>query len=487
MMAVIHKKGVFAVLKDAKIMGELPETVTGVTCDSRQVRPGSIFVALRGSKKDGADFVSDAIARGASVIVSERNVPSPICSVCVADANEALAMMAGQFYDMPAEKMFVVGITGTNGKTTTAYILSELLGRARREAGLIGTVEYRIAGRVIPATRTTPEAPALQKFLADMVSAGCDAAVMEVSSHALVQKRVKGIDFDVAILTNLARDHLDYHKSSEAYADAKRQLFLDLRHHGFAVLNLDDPLGADLAVDERLVCHRVTYGTAGDADYRVSMIAPEFDGTSFQLDTNGRTYNLRTNLIGRFNVANLVAALAAAELAGVPIETSARALSNLPTVPGRLEAVPNDRGIKILVDYAHTDDALEKVLTTLRETTDGRLILVFGCGGDRDVSKRSAMGSVADRLADYTIVTSDNPRTEDPEEIVRQIETGFSGTDSHEACTDRAQAIRNALAMCERGDVLLIAGKGHENFQEFRNTTVSFDDRMVVKRILEGG
>ncbi len=486
MAATAKDLGLFESIAAVEINGCEPASITSVVCDSRQVRAGSLFVAINGSDKDGAQFIDDALTRGAAAIVTESEVSGmPGYAVRVDDARLALAQLSASFRDNPSRSMFLAGVTGTNGKTTTAHIMRELLTGAGRETGLIGTVEYCIGSRVIPATRTTPEAPVLQDFLSQMLNAGCDSAVMEVSSHALVQKRTAAIDFDVGILTNLARDHMDYHETREAYANAKKMLFTDLSDSATAVLNSDDELGREILATGSLSCKTISYGSGSDADYRIIDVAPDLSGTAFKLAIRGEEHELRTNLIGRFNVYNIVAALAAVELAGIDLERAMNAVAQLTVIPGRLEEVPNKKGIKVLVDYAHTDDALEKILTALRETTEGRLLLVFGCGGDRDRTKRPAMGRVASELADFTVITSDNPRKENPETIISEIKAGFGEKTNFTVVQDREAAINEALVMAETGDVVVVAGKGHENFQEFENTTVSFDDRMVVKRILE--
>lgn len=485
MAATAIHSGIFSSLNAIEVSGKEPTDVTAVVCDSRQVREGSVFVAISGAQKNGSEFINDAVARGAVAIVSESGVTGlPVFGVRVEDARLALAQLSAGFRDHPSERMFVAGVTGTNGKTTTTYIMRELLAGAGRKTGMIGTVEYCIGNRLIPATRTTPEAPVLQDFLSQMLNSGCDSAVMEVSSHALEQKRVAEIDFNTGILTNIARDHLDYHKTREAYAAAKKILFTELSEKATAVLNADDSLGKEILAMGSLKCQTTSYGFADDADFRISDVELDLAGSTFSLAIRGVTHKLRTNLIGRFNVYNIVAALAGVELAGIDLGAAMNAVAKLSVIPGRLEEIANNRGIKILVDYAHTDDALEKILTALRETTAGRLLLVFGCGGDRDRTKRPAMGEVASRLADYTVVTSDNPRKEDPERIIEEIKAGFGANSSYTVEQDRESAISKVLQMAKSGDVVVIAGKGHENFQEFRNTTVSFDDRIVVKKML---
>jgi len=474
------------VLQGWSIAGHLPSGFSGIGLDSRQVREGNIFVAMRGTRRNGSDYIEDAIGRGALVIVSEDEVKAAggVCVVRVPDARLALAQISAAFYRNPSAKLFVAGITGTNGKTTTAYIMRELLRRVGREAGMIGTVEYCIGNRVIPATRTTPEAPVLQQFMSQMITAGCDSAIMEVSSHSLIQKRAACIEFDVAVLTNLTRDHLDYHGDRKSYGEAKKLLFTGLSSEAVAVINADDELGAELLQSGELQCRIVSYGKRDDADFRIANIDASTAGSKFSLVVRGVEHRLNTNLIGGFNVYNIVASLAALEQSGIDMNKAMQSIKNLPTVPGRMEEVPNAKGLKVVVDYAHTDDALEQVLTALRETTEGRLILVFGCGGDRDRSKRAAMGAVAERLADYTVVTSDNPRKEKIEDIIAEIEKGFSSRYCYVTEPDRESAIRKALEYADSKDVVLIAGKGHENFQEFENTTVAFDDRQVVRKLL---
>lgn len=474
------------ILQEGTVTGNMPSSFTGIALDSRQVREGNIFFAIRGTRRNGAEYADDAIARGALVLVSEDAIKAPavVCTVRVSDVRLMLARVSAAFYGNPSSKLFVAGVTGTNGKTTTAYIMRELLRRAGREAGMIGTVEYCIGDRAIPATRTTPEAPLLQQFLAQMITARSEAAIMEVSSHSLIQKRVACIEFDVGILTNLTRDHLDYHGDRKSYGEAKKILFTGLSSDAAAVINADDEFGAEIIRSGELACRIVSYGMRDDADFRIADIDPSTTGSKFTLVVHGVKHELSTNLIGRFNIYNIAASIAALEQTGIDMKEAMKAVQTLPVVPGRMEEVPNDRGLKVFVDYAHTDDALEQVLGALRETTKGRLILVFGCGGDRDRTKRAAMGAVAQKLADYTVVTSDNPRKEKVEEIIAEIEKGFSLGACYQTEPDRESAIRRALEMAGEKDVVVIAGKGHENFQEFENTTVAFDDRQVVRRIL---
>jgi UDP-N-acetylmuramoyl-L-alanyl-D-glutamate--2,6-diaminopimelate ligase len=446
---------------------------------------------MRGAHVDGHQFTDQAIERGAAAIVVERPESHPrATALVVPDSRAALADLAFTFFNRPALRLKMAGVTGTNGKTTTTFLIKHILETAGMPSGLIGTVRYEIAGRILPATRTTPESLDLQEMLSQMAGAGCKAAVMEVSSHALAQDRVRGIEWDVALFTNLTQDHLDFHGSMTNYFEAKTKLFTSLTSQSYkrnpvAVVNLDDPHGEQLvhrlsALDLRIV----TYGHSPRADYRASNYRAEFTGTSFQLDARGKIYLVRIPLIGRFNVSNALAALAAANSLGVNLRDGVLSLAKAPQVPGRLEIVPAKRQFQIFVDYAHTDDALLNVLKTLRELEPHRLIVVFGAGGDRDKQKRPLMGRVADQNADYSIVTSDNPRKEDPLAIIADIKTGFRSS-NFEAVPDRTEAIARAIALAQPRDIILIAGKGHETYQEFADHTIPFDDRQVALRALE--
>ncbi len=471
------------------VAGQKDGEISGVVCDSRQVRPGYLFVAISGTSKDGWLFIKDALERGAIAVVSEHDelISRDVCHVCVPDSRQAMADIACAFYGRPADQLQVVGITGTNGKTTTAYMTGNILKLAGRMPGLVTTVEYRIGERVIPAGRTTPEAPVLHMMFSQMLAAGCNSAVMEVSSHALSQKRTSGIDFDVAVFTNLTRDHLDYHHTFEQYFDAKMLLFQGLgkgAKAAKAVVNMDDPWGRKITVMDDIRAWLITYGMHAEAAVRAENIELTGSGSTFLAITPWGEKKIRLKLLGRFNVSNALAAIASCGSLGVSLDTIAEALDGMSSVPGRLEEIPSGRGFHVFVDYAHTDDALENVLQTLREITKKRLILVFGCGGNRDKTKRPAMGKVAARLADLTVLTSDNPRKEDPAEIIAQIRAGFNGAGNCEVIEDRSEAIKRAVSIACDGDVVLVAGKGHENFQEFANTLISFDDRQIVKRFL---
>ncbi|MBI2441529.1 MAG: UDP-N-acetylmuramoyl-L-alanyl-D-glutamate--2,6-diaminopimelate ligase [Lentisphaerae bacterium] len=479
-------------LKDIKplaLSSEADPDIKGLAYDSRKVKPGYLFFALPGQNQDGNQFVPDALERGAVAVVSTVTVPvghGAAAIVQVADPRQAMAELAGAFYNNPSAGLKIVGVTGTNGKTTTAFMLRDIFNDAGRPTGLIGTVNYQIGTRIIPAGRTTPEAVDLQAMLAQMAQVGCQSAVMEVTSHALVQKRVAGIDFDSAVFTNLTHDHLDYHQTLENYFQAKLLLFRSLnrrRKKPVAVVNLDDPYGRRLA-QEPLQADLVTYAISQEAQVRALNLQITSAGSTFEVHSPWGDAQLTLKLLGRYNVSNALAAMAAAGAAGVPPAQAAGILARMIAVPGRLEEIAAEGGFQVFVDYAHTDDALQNVLTTLREITRGKLSVVFGCGGNRDRKKRPRMGAVAARLADYVILTSDNPRKEDPSAIIAEIRSGCQQSENVEVVEDRHEAIIRALSLAEPGDVVLVAGKGHENYQEFANTVIPFDDRQVVRECL---
>ncbi len=472
--------------------------VTAVAYDSRQVGPGSVFVALRGVNVDGAAFAREAISRGATAVVSEAPAPSGATSpwIQVADARLALASLAAAFYRHPSRELTLVGITGTNGKTTTSYLLASIFEAAGVRCGRIGTVGYRIGTRELAAARTTPEPPELQHLLREMVTDGCGACVMEVSSHALVLRRADCLHFAAGIFTNLTRDHLDFHRDMEEYFRAKRRLAALLPEAGLAVTNLDDRRGEEFAASSR---RSVTYAIDAPADVRPGPLSSSLEGLAFEVRTPRGTLHLRSPLVGRPNAYNILAAAAAAMALDLPfsaIETGIRQLSN---VPGRFQVVsdPGD-DVRVVVDYAHTDDALKNLLETARPLASGRVITVFGCGGDRDRAKRPLMGAVAARLSDLVIVTSDNPRSEDPDQIIDEVKRGIvmpadrtppnasraPKSTAHLAISDRKAAIERAVHDARRGDLVLIAGKGHEKYQVIGERTLPFDDVEVARAAL---
>ncbi len=470
--------------------GNLDREFTGIAYDSRKVRPGEVFVALSGQHSDGHDFINAAIERGASAVIVERNgFPSrKAAKIKVSDSRKALAAAAAQFYGNPSSKLQVIGTTGTNGKTTVTFMLRTILEEFGTKTGLLGTVTYTIGEREIPASRTTPEALELQSMMAQMIRAGCSACVMEVSSHALDQHRVHAIDFDVAVFTNLTQDHLDYHRDMDNYFAAKATLFHALgtgAKKGCAVINLDDARGKSLLSDARVRATKVAYGLVDAADVRATQIEMTSAGSEFTVETPVGRAPVKLPLIGRHNIYNALAAIGVSVGLGLDLRKVAQALGRIECVPGRLDKVQTRKPFDVFVDYAHTDDALQNVLSTVREIARGRVILVFGCGGNRDTGKRPKMGRVAGELADFAVVTSDNPRKEDPREIIRQIEAGFAGKTNYQVVVDRREAIAQALKLAKARDIVLIAGKGHETYQEFADTVVPFDDKVVVQQLLE--
>ncbi|HKD16635.1 MAG TPA: UDP-N-acetylmuramoyl-L-alanyl-D-glutamate--2,6-diaminopimelate ligase [Thermoanaerobaculia bacterium] len=460
--------------------------VARVTADSRSVRPGDLFVAIRGARLDGLDYAADAIRRGAVAVVADRPAPAgaPVAWIAVADARKALARMAARLHGDPAEKLVLAGVTGTNGKTSTTTLLEAILARKYGTAGFLGTVGYRTPRRSLEADRTTPDATVVQELLAEMVADGAKAAALEVSSHALALERVEGCRFDVVVFTNLTRDHLDFHGDMDSYYAVKKLLF-DLRKPGaFGVVNADDPYGRRLLGE--VAPPVASYSASGAAaDYRAVSATCDLTGVRFDLVHAGGRLSVASPLLGRFQLANLTAAAAAGLCLGVSGPDVAAAVARVVNVPGRLERVEAGQPYPILVDYAHTPDALERLLQAVRELTGRKIVLVFGCGGDRDPGKRRPMGEIAGRLSDVPIATSDNPRSEDPEAILREVEAGLaaSGASTFFKIADRRDAIRKAITLADARTVVVIAGKGHETTQVIGATEIPFDDRKVAAEL----
>ncbi|MDP9342342.1 MAG: UDP-N-acetylmuramoyl-L-alanyl-D-glutamate--2,6-diaminopimelate ligase [Actinomycetota bacterium] len=459
-----------------RTVGDADVRVTGVTYRSDQVEPGDLFFCVPGTRVDGHEFAPEAAAAGAVAVVAERELalPGHVAQVVVPSVREAMGPVSAAFYGRPADRMTVVGITGTNGKTTTTYLLESVFRAAGLAPGVVGTTGVRIDGQPEPFPRTTPEAPDLHRLLVRMLEHGVRAVAMEVSSHGLHQHRVGGFRFACAVFTNLTQDHLDYHDTMEEYFRAKAMLFTPEIAERAAV-NLDSPEGRRL-VDTGVPT--VTYGVAEGADVRGEDVHTDASGLAFRVGT----LEVRSRLRGLFNVSNCLAALAAARSVGIEDAATAEGIGVLAGVPGRLEPVEAGQDFLVLVDYAHTPDSLENVLRAARPLAKGRVIVAFGCGGDRDRGKRPLMGEVATTLADLTVVTSDNPRSEDPLAIVAEIERGARrGRGRYVVEPDRREAIRMALGEAEAGDVVVIAGKGHETGQEFAGgMVVPFDDRIVA-------
>jgi UDP-N-acetylmuramoyl-L-alanyl-D-glutamate--2,6-diaminopimelate ligase len=486
-----------AAVQRAKALAELlpwPDapavTVTGVSCDSRTVRPGDLFLACRGREHDGRAFIPAAVRAGAVAVVADRGVaaadrPAGVPLLEVDELAGQLGPIASRFFDDPGSALAVLGVTGTNGKTTVSQLVGQLLRALDRPCGVIGTLGASLDGNASAATHTTPDAVALQAQLAAWRDQGVGHAALEVSSHALDQGRVNGLQVTTAVFTNLSRDHLDYHGTMRAYGEAKLRLFRQpgLRH---AVINLDDPFGPRVRGALAAGVKAVTFSTrpGRGADVTVAGATLDAAGVGGTLVTPWGRGSFRAPLVGAYNLANVVATAAAVLSLGVELAPVLAALARLRPVPGRLEAVPNDRGLQVVVDYAHTPDALEKVLLTLRDQTAGRLRVVFGCGGDRDPGKRAPMGAVACAFADAVYVTSDNPRSEDPQHILEDIAAGCSG--DYRLEVDRAAAIAAAIEAARPGDCVLIAGKGHEDYQLIGRERLPFSDVDAARRALEG-
>ena len=461
--------------------------ISSLAYDSRRVQPGTLFFAIQGEKADGHKFIPQALERGAVAVVSERPATPEGAGrwVQVPRIRRALADAARAFYGHPEAQLRLVGITGTNGKTTTAYLLESILRAAEIRAGLFGTIEYRVGDRVFPATNTTPESLDLIAAFAQLAEAGAKAAVMEASSHALAQERIWGFRFDAAIFTNLTRDHLDYHKDFEHYFEAKRRLFegLGTPPPACAVVNVDDAWGVKLL--DLPFQRRITYGMNAEAEVKPKQINRSPTGLEGTLLTPLGKMQLASSLVGRANLANILAATAAGIGLDLPKDKIAKGIATLKAVPGRFERIDEGQPFLVIVDYAHTDDALRNVLKTARELTRERLIILFGCGGERDRMKRPLMGEAAGTLGDFVVLTSDNPRGEDPLLIMADALVGLQKTGkTYVAEVDREVAVRKAFAEARPGDTVVLAGKGHETYQVLKDRTIPFDDREVARKVL---
>lgn len=487
------------------IRGELQLEIRGLHYDSRTVKPGGLFFALKGEKSDGLAYVDAAVGKGAVAVVADR--PCAVAGatvITVSDARRAMSLMASRFCGDPTAAIPVVGITGTNGKTTTTYLVEGILACAGIPAAVLGTISYRLGTRAFPAPNTTPESVDLQETLRTLVGMGASGVVMEVSSHSLEQRRVDGCLFDVAVFSNLTRDHLDYHGSMESYFQSKLRFFTELiaadrkKPGRKAVVNLDDPYGPQIAAASAAPV--IGYGMSS-GEINVESVDFTVDGIRCTLNTPAGTISLKSDLLGRFNLYNIMAAVGAGLALEIPPETIRCGIESHRKVPGRVERVDNNKGITVLVDYAHTGDALENVLNMVNELKTGRIITVFGCGGDRDKGKRPVMGEIAARMSDLAVVTSDNPRTEEPHSIIEDIRRGIEPLGLHEfgkdevaagftgkgfvAIDDRREAIRTAIQAARPGDIVLLAGKGHEDYQILGTQKHHFDDREEAAAALE--
>lgn len=492
--------------------GDLDQNVNGLTYDSRRVGKGLVFFAIPGEKVDGHDYIAEAVARGAAAVVMVREgAPKGATFIRVKDVRRAMGLWSAHFFGRPSDRAKLVGVTGTNGKTTVSYLIDSMLSEAGLEPGVIGTVNYRYGKREIPSHHTTPESVDLQSLLADMVRAGVKSVVMEVSSHALSQERVRGLEFDVAVFTNLSRDHLDYHADMEDYFAAKSKLFTDHLRYSTkpkkaAVIYGNDPRGQRLIDSVRHDAMEVwSYGEEDRWDIHPCDVKSDVSGQHGKLQVKDRQIEFSSPLIGAANLQNIMGAVGTGLALGLPLDAVLSGIQKLNSVPGRLEKVENPLGVAVLVDYAHTPDALEKVLAAVRPLTRGKVVTVFGCGGDRDRGKRPLMGEIAARLSDWVVVTSDNPRTENALTILADVEAGvqklglrkfsaFDNEDPKPAANlqrerkrgytvepDRRAAIRTALRAARRGDLVLIAGKGHEDYQILGQQRIHFDDREVAR------
>jgi len=459
--------------------------VRTVSCDSRGDQQDGLFVALPGAKFDGQDFIKDAIARGAKVIVRSNDARGPIAEeVCVLQVDDPKSFLRGigeRFYDHPSGKIKTIGITGTNGKTTITFLIESIIHAAGQRCGVIGTINYRINDQIIPSKNTTPGFLDNQRFLSQLAFLNAHYAVMEVSSHALDQGRLDGIDFSAAIFTNLTQDHLDYHKTMVNYFKAKSLLFMNLSSSAAVIINGDDGFGQRLIPITKGKI--LIYAIDRAADVRAENITYHLGGSHCTIVFPSGKAEIQTRFIGKHNIYNILAAFAWGVSQGLDEEIIRKGIESLTHVPGRLEPVDNKRGLFIFIDYAHTEDGLVNVLRALKAVSPERIILVFGCGGDRDRTKRPKMAQAACALADYTIVTSDNPRSEDPQAIIDEVIVGFSN-DNYEICIDRRQAIGRALALAQKNQIVLIAGKGHEDYQIFKDHTIAFNEREIVKEFL---
>jgi UDP-N-acetylmuramoyl-L-alanyl-D-glutamate--2,6-diaminopimelate ligase len=474
--------------------GNLDVEVIGLTDDSRSVKPGILFIAVKGTKTDGHQYLNAAAAAGAAGLVVESGltaakIPAGELPVIeVPNSRRFLGVLASRFYGYPAARLKMIGVTGTNGKTTTTYVCKAILEAAGKQLGLIGTVSYMIGSEEVAATHTTPGALELQALLKKMADAGLEAVIMEVSSHALALDRTAGCAFDAAIFTNLTQDHLDFHKDMEEYFQAKLRLFTQRGAHGRAIVNADDPYGERIAAAFPAAIWK--YGIDGPADIRAESVRISLEGVEFLVRTPFGSEEIRSTLVGRHNVYNILGAIGAGLQQDVPLPIIAQGISRLGNVPGRFERVEAGQPFKVIVDYAHTDDALYRLLSTAQAVKTGRIITVFGCGGDRDRGKRPKMGRIAAVYSDVVVVTSDNPRTEDARGIIDEIEPGIkaglteTGRGKYVIRPDRREAIETAIREAQAGDLVLIAGKGHEDYQVIGTTKHPFDDRVVAREAL---
>ncbi|QOY34372.1 UDP-N-acetylmuramoyl-L-alanyl-D-glutamate--2,6-diaminopimelate ligase [Anaerobacillus isosaccharinicus] len=458
--------------------------IKSIEMDSRLVKDGSLFICIEGYTVDGHDYAKQAVEKGAVAIISEKPLNVEVPVVIVKDTKRVMAIVANSFYDHPTKKLSLIGVTGTNGKTTTTHLIEKILNDANKKTGLIGTMYMKIANETFETKNTTPESLSLQQIFAEMVASKVDSAIMEVSSHALHLGRVRGCDFDIAVFTNLTQDHLDYHETMEAYRNAKGLLFAQLgntysnENRKIAVLNGDDK--ASKEYEKMTAAQIVTYGIDQECDVRATNIQIAAQGTTFDVDALGQKASVQLKMIGKFSVYNALAAMTACLVDGISLESIIHSLEAVEGVSGRFEPVDCGQSFTVIVDYAHTPDSLENVLNTVNEFAKGKSYVVVGCGGDRDKTKRPLMAKIASQLGDYVILTSDNPRSEKPEQIIKDMEVGLTEESNHISLIDRKEAITFAIQQAKENDVVVIAGKGHETYQIIGKETSFFDDRIVA-------
>lgn len=472
------------------IIGDTDIEIKDITSNSKDVKDKTLFVAIRGEKFDGHDFVGEAIENGASCVILEKDVhiKKNVTKIITCNTRSALGIVSSNFYGNPSDKLKLVGITGTNGKTTITYLCRNVFQYVGFKTALLGTIKNIINEETIATNLTTVDPVQLQKHLNYAVSQGVDWVFMEVSSHGLAQERVKGTKFDICVFTNLTQEHLDYHKDMENYFQAKLKLFTEYGKNSFkSVINIDDEYGMRVIdILKRNKNEFITYGINRLADIQAKNVQLQPTGTKFEIIYQGKKINIELKLIGRFNVYNALATFGVGILGNLDIDKIRYALNNALPIRGRMEKVDIKKNFHVFVDYAHTPAGLKEILQSTREFCKGKIISVFGCGGDRDKTKRPVMGEIASLYSDFTIITSDNPRSEDPQKIVQEIEAGFlkNNSTNYEIIVDRYSAIKKALLMAQKDDVVLIAGKGHENYQIFKDKTIHFDDREVVNEII---
>ena len=475
-------------IKILKHTGNLEVNIEGITYDSRKVSKNYLFICIKGSNSDGHDYIDQAIEKGAVAILVEKNIGKDgITIIQVENSRTAMPVIGAKFYGNPTEKLKLIGVTGTNGKTTTTYLIRSILQQADKSVGLVGTISYEIGNIKIESSRTTPESLDLQRIFREMVDQHADYGVMEVSSHSLEFGRVDQCLFQIGVFTNLSQDHLDFHKNFENYRKAKEKLFYKTKKAN--IINIDDEHG-------RIICNNIknlnipliTYGIDNKADIMAKDIIINDSGIEYKLVTPDYEIVIRSSIPGKFSVYNTLAAASAAYAEGIDKEAISRGIENLKFVPGRSEVLDIDKPYRIIIDYAHAPDGLENILKAIRNYAKGRIITVFGCGGDRDKAKRPIMGKIAGELSDYVVITSDNPRSEDPNEIIAQIEEGIKTTSCDYICIEnRKNAIRHAMMIAKSSDIVLLAGKGHETYQVLKDKVIDFDERVVVKELIEEG